>query len=324
MNNLNKTLYSGWAFKLIIINVIVFFIQVFTAQYRMTSFIQGGTSVLTYYLGLTPDLIAQKGYIWQIFTYMFLHDTGTFFHLFFNMYALLIFGTVVEQEWGEKRFLIYYFFCGAFAGISIFLVNYFHQGLGYFIPTIGASGAIFGLLLAFGILFPNAELLLFFIMPIKAKYLVILYAGIELILEFSGGNSSISHIGHLGGLAGGLIFFLFIKKRALEFKIKKIKAAKAKTLLKQEISAHREPENKMDINNHVLQINILKKLRDSGFDSLNDDEIQYIKYVEIMMEDFDNSRLCNEVDLDIDDEHCKNCEYLKGCFIREVRKYTGK
>ena len=325
MNDLNKTLYSGWAFRLIVINVIIFFVQIFTEQYRMTYLIQGldrpGPSVFTFYMGLTPALVAQSGYVWQMFTYMFLHHTGSFFHLFFNMYALLIFGTAVEQEWGGKRFLIYYLFCGAFAGITIFLVNYIHQGMGFYIPTIGASGAVFGLLLAFGILFPNAELLLFFIMPIKAKYMVILYAGIELFLELSGGNSSISHIGHLGGLAGGLIFFLFIKKRALEFKFKKIKAAKVLASAKKESTAPKEREGKIDINNYSLQISILKKLRDEGPDALTDDDIQYINYMEIMAASLDEDVLCNEIDLDLDDEHCKNCEYLKGCFTREVNKY---
>ncbi len=236
MNNSNKTLYSGWAFRLIVINVIVFVIQFFTEQYRVTYLFQGadrqGPSVFTFYMGLTPALIAQKGYIWQVFTYMFLHDTGNFIHLFFNMYALLIFGTAVENEWGDKKFLIYYLFCGIFAGITIFSMNFFHQGIGYFIPTIGASGAIFGVLLAFGILFPNAELLLFFILPVKAKYLVILYAGIEIFLEISGDNSTVSHIGHLGGLAGGLLYFLFVNRRALQFKYKKSKAVKAKRSLK--------------------------------------------------------------------------------------------
>jgi membrane associated rhomboid family serine protease len=312
MNNTNRTLYNRWAFRLIIINVIVYMIQFFTDRQ--------GSSVFTFYLGLTPAMIIQKGYIWQVFTYMFLHDTGNFFHLFFNMYALLIFGTAVEQEWGSKKFLVYYIFCGIIAGITIFSMNFIDKGSGYIIPTIGASGAIFGLLLAFGILFPNVELLLFFILPVKAKYLVILYAGIELFLEISGDNSSISHIGHLGGLAGGLLYFLFINKRAIQFKLKKIKAIKTKQSLKEKSKSPGNAEM-MDINNTVLQINILKKLKESGFESLSDDEIQYIKYIEIMTEDFDKNLLCNEDDLNIEDEHCKNCEYFKVCFIREVKKY---
>ncbi len=327
MNNTNRSLYSGWAFRLIIINVLIYLIQFFTEQYRVTYLLQGisrqGLSVITFYMGLTPSLIVQKGYIWQIFSYMFLHDIGNFLHLFFNMYALLIFGTPVEHEWGSKKFFIYYLFCGTFAGVTIFIMNFIDQGIGYFVPTIGASGAIFGLLLAFGILFPNVELLLFFIIPIRAKYLVILYAGIEIFFEISGSNSTVSHIGHLGGLAGGLLYFLFINRRAIKFKLQKGKLLKLNKPVKENPKAKSHAETP-DINNISLQISILKKLKDSGYESLNDDEIQYIKYIEIMTEDFDESVLCNEDDLNIDDEHCKNCNYFNSCFIREVKKYMGK
>jgi membrane associated rhomboid family serine protease len=324
MNNTNRSIYNGWAFRLIVINVLVYIIQFFTEQYRITYLFQGtgrpGPSIFTFYMGLTPALVVQKGYVWQIFSYMFLHDTGNFLHLFFNMYALLIFGTPVEHEWGSKKFFLYYLFCGTFAGITIFLMNFIDKGIGYFIPTIGASGAVFGLLLAFGIFFPNVELLLFFIIPIRAKYLVILYAGIEIFLEISGGNSTVSHIGHLGGLAGGILFFLFINRRAIQFKLKKGKALKLKKPAKSK-SKTAGPIETADINNTSLQISILKKLKDSGYESLTDDEIQYIKYIEIMTEDFDKSVLCNEVDLDIEDEHCKNCEYFHVCFLREVKKF---
>ncbi|MCP4761596.1 MAG: rhomboid family intramembrane serine protease, partial [archaeon] len=216
--NRDGTIYSGWVFKLIVINVLFFAIQLFAQQYRIIYSLHGfngAASVIEFYLGLIPALIIEKGYIWQVFSYMFLHSTSGFFHIFFNMYALLIFGVPIEQEWGSKRFLTYYLTCGAGAGLCIFLINLISMEAGFFIPTIGASGAVFGLLLAFGFLFPEAELLLFFFLPIKAKYLVILYGGIELYLELFGGQSAISHIGHLGGLLTGLIFFLILKKKNL-------------------------------------------------------------------------------------------------------------
>ena len=143
-------------------------------------------------------------------------------HIFFNMYALLLFGIPIEQLWGPKKFLIYYFFTGVGAGITIFVMNLVLGDIGFFIPTIGASGAVFGLLLAFGMLFPEAELLVFFFVPMKAKYLVILYGGIELYLQISsGGQSSVSHLGHLGGLVFGLIYFLVTRRKGIEFKAKK-------------------------------------------------------------------------------------------------------
>ncbi len=324
MNSSGKTIYNGWAFRLIIINVAIFVVQVFAQQYRVTYNFQGvareGPSVITLYLGLIPAMIAEKGFIWQVFSYMFLHDTYSFAHLFFNMYALLIFGIPVEHAWGSRKFLFYYLFCGTFAGITIFLINLINQGLGYYIPTIGASGAVFGLLLAFGMLFPDAELFLFFIVPVKAKYLVVLYGGLELFLGFTGDSSSISHIGHLGGLAAGLLYFFFIKRRTIEFKYKINKALKAGKISKDNPAAKTQRE-RMDINDTNLQIGILKKLKDSGPESLSDDEIQYIKFIEIMSEDFDKDTLCNEADLDIEDERCNDCENFKVCFLREAKKY---
>lgn len=324
MNTRGSTFYKGWAFKLIIINVVIFILQVFTEQFRVNYSILGsvqqGPSVMTYYLGLIPAVVMKKGFIWQIFSYMFLHSTYSFSHIFFNMYALLIFGLPIENEWGSKKFLIYYLFCGTFAGLSIFLINVLNQGVGLIIPTIGASGAVFGLLLAFGILFPNVELLLFFILPIKAKYLVILYGGLELFLLLTGGNSSVSHIGHLGGLVAGLIYFFFTYRRNLEFRFKLNQAVKKKRISLAN-KAVEDQDEKSEADDTEYQIKILNKIKNTGIESLTDDEIQYIKYIEIMAGDIDVNTLCNEVDLNIDDDHCKNCDNFKACFLREVKRY---
>lgn len=326
MNNSGKTIYSGWAFRLILINVILYAVQVFAEYNRMSILVEGkARSNITYYLGLTPDLVVSKGYIWQIFSYMFLHDTYSLAHLFFNMYALLIFGMPIQQELGSRQFLYYYLYCGTFAGLSIFTINFIDQGLAYYVPTIGASGAVFGLLLAFGILFPNAELLLFFIVPIKAKYLVILYGGLELFLELSGKTSTVSHIGHLGGLAAGLIYFFIIKRRTIEFKHKLKKATRnisKKKISSRKITGTLKTEKKSD-NKFNNEIDILKKLKKTGIDSLTDDEYQYIKYIDIMTQDYNKNVLCNEIDYNTDDEHCTNCENFKACFIREVKKYLS-
>ncbi len=322
MNIPQRSIYQGWAFRLIIINVIVFGIQFFADKYRIPYSIQGVEvegPVITFYLGLIPALIIEKGFVWQIFSYMFLHDVSGILHIFFNMYALLIFGIPVENVWGSRKFVIYYLFCGTFAGITIFLINYMSQGLGYFIPTIGASGAVFGLLLAFGILFPDAELLIFFLFPIKAKYLVFLYGGLELFFELWGDTGSVSHIGHLGGLAGGLLFFFFMKKRSLKFKVKMKKAVIRKNTLRDH-SDTRDKTQKGNIDDTDRQIGILKRLKENGYESLSDDDIQYIKYIEIMSHDI-NEELCSEVDYDTEDEHCKKCENFRSCFLREVKKY---
>jgi membrane associated rhomboid family serine protease len=177
----------------------------------------------------------------QIVSHIFMH--GGIAHLFFNMFALFMFGRVLEQVWGSKRFFIYYFFTGIGAALLHTFVNYiearsimsnltaeqinmvmtegtaiFQQGKNYThqgmaslnallnIPTVGASGAVFGVLLAFGMYFPNTVLMLIFPpIPIKAKYFVMIYGGIELYLGFTQANSNIAHFAHLGGMLFGFI-----------------------------------------------------------------------------------------------------------------------
>jgi len=304
--NRNTTASQNCVVKLIIINAIVFFIQYFISPDL--------TSLMSYYLGLVPALVVDRGFVWQIFSYMFLH--GGFFHLFLNMYALMIFGMPIEQAWGSKRLLFYYLFTGVGAGITIFIINYFIiGGTLAFVPTIGASGAVFGLLLAFGMLFPEAQILLFFVVPIRAKYLVVLYGAFELYaLISSGGGSNISHVGHLGGLLFGLIYFAFTKKHSLTLKSKKFRTKISKELEKreEELFSNSAPGDE-------LLLDILKKLRESGVDSLTDDEFQHIRYVQIMVEDEKN--LCVEQDFNADDEYCKKCENLDACLIRELKKH---
>jgi membrane associated rhomboid family serine protease len=184
----------------------------------------------------------------QIITHMFLH--GGVWHLVFNMFALYMFGQVLEQVWGPKRFLIYYFVCGLGAVViheSVIAFQYFHlanmlspenlqlvlnegtaaynKGLGFGnqtmdsleillnTPTVGASGAIFGVLLAFGVLFPNTQLMLLFPpIPIKAKYFVMIYGGIELYLAITQPGASIAHAAHLGGMLFGYILIRYWRK----------------------------------------------------------------------------------------------------------------
>jgi membrane associated rhomboid family serine protease len=310
---MNGTTYTqSWVIRLIILNVAIFFVQI------MFSFVGTGqqaaslSDLLTFYLGLRPILVIEKYYIWQLSSYMFLH--GGFLHLFLNMYALLIFGIPVEQAWGGRRFLIFYLFTGTGAGITILVINTILGGINYITPTIGASGAVFGLLLAFGMLFPEAEILIFFFLPMKAKYLVFLYGGIELYsLISSSGQSPISHAGHLGGILFGIIFFLIIRKRGITFKSKLIKAR-----LNREID-RRETKMVPEVNtNKQLLENILRKIKATGPKSLTDDEYQYIKYMEIMMQD--SNELCVENDFNLDDDYCKKCDNMEACLLREIKK----
>ena len=207
-------------------------------------------------LSLYP-MVSEQFKPWQLATHFFMH--GGIGHIFFNMFALVIFGMHLERVWGPKRFLTYYLVCAFGAAILHMIVNYIriknlestfspeeletiqylvkNQGyellssnqnwvgtLGqlnamYNVPMIGASGAVFGLLAAFGYLFPNTELMLLFPpIPIKAKFFVIGYAALELYLGFSNNpNDNVAHFAHLGGALVGILLVLYWRKNKKNF-----------------------------------------------------------------------------------------------------------
>lgn len=159
--------------------------------------------------------------LWQPVTYMFLH--GDFSHLFFNMFALWMFGRGLEMEMGSKRFIIYYFTCGigaalvqlGMANIDIMNMTFDFEVQNYLrIPTVGASGAVFGLLLAFGMLHPNATIMLLIPpIPMKAKWFVMIYGVIELLLIIFQAQDGIAHFAHLGGMFWGWLLMLWWQRR---------------------------------------------------------------------------------------------------------------
>ncbi|KAB7770057.1 rhomboid family intramembrane serine protease [Xanthomonas maliensis] len=142
---------------------------------------------------------------WQLLTYAFLH--GSFNHLFFNMLALFMFGAPLEQTWGPKRFLSYYLVCVAGAGVCQLLVAWLTQGGA---PVLGASGGVFGLLLAYGMLFPNQRVMLLFPpIPMKARTFVIVFGAIELLLGATGWQPGVAHFAHLGGMLFGWLMIRY-------------------------------------------------------------------------------------------------------------------
>ncbi len=162
-----------------------------------------GLGPLFFPLALTPTLVVHNGYIWQLVSYMFLHSLRDPLHILFNMLALWMFGAQIEQAWGTRRFLKYYFICGIGAGVCVVIIALlFGQGA---VSTIGASGAIYGLLLAFGLMFPDTTVF-FIVFPIKAKYLVMIMGALAFFFSVSGGNSGVSNVAHLGGLLIGYIY----------------------------------------------------------------------------------------------------------------------
>jgi membrane associated rhomboid family serine protease len=173
-----------------------------TIVYVLTNLSPWGSAVALF--AITAGGVLHNFYIWQLFTYMFLH--GGIWHLIFNMLTLWMFGTQLEQDWGTRRFLKYYFICGVGAGVCIVLVNW---AVGdWFTPTLGASGAIMGLLVAFGVTYPNQRILMNFLFPIRAKYLVMIYIAVDLWASLGGRNSGVSTVAHLGG---GLVGYLYLK-----------------------------------------------------------------------------------------------------------------
>lgn len=152
------------------------------------------------YLALFP-IGSGNFFPWQLVSYMFLH--ASLGHIFFNLFALWIFGQAIENLWGSKRFLIYYML----TGIGAALIHMWISGGGA--PTIGASGAVYGILLAFGMMFPDKYIMLLIPpIPIKAKYFVAFYGAIELFSGLTRSNSGVAHFAHLGGL---LVGFILIK-----------------------------------------------------------------------------------------------------------------
>lgn len=141
--------------------------------------------------------------IWQPLTYMFMH--GSFDHLFFNMFSLWMFGSTLENYWGTKRFIFYYLVCGIGAGLLNMLIPGFHV-------SVGASGAIYALLLAFGMMFPNEYIYLYFLVPIKTKWFIIGMVAIELFEGIFRSYDGIAHFAHLGGMLIGLILILYWRK----------------------------------------------------------------------------------------------------------------
>jgi membrane associated rhomboid family serine protease len=177
---------------IILSNVLVFLIELVAMQPLLLHF-------ALWPLG--PDGLFRP---WQLLTYGFLHEGVP--HIFFNMFALYVFGPALEQYWGPRRYLAYYFVCVVAAGATQLAVERLTGGAG---ATIGASGGIFGVLLAFGILFPRVRLLLFFAIPMPAWLFVTGYAVLELFFGVTGTEAGVAHFAHLGGMLGGALMMLY-------------------------------------------------------------------------------------------------------------------
>jgi len=238
---------------LLIANVVLFLLKII---------IPGGEHFMNHALGLTPSLIFSKLTIWQFFTYMFIH--GSPWHLIINMFFLWMFGNEVERALGTREFVKYYTICGVGAGFFHLAFNFNSP-----IPVVGASGAIFGVMAAFALLFPDRiiTLLLFLVLPIqiKAKYLVMIFAGMQLLYGIFGGNDGVAYFAHLGGMAVG---FIYLK---MDWRLDYVgKLIRQKRESRQAVQSLKKQQNMQRFRERVDEI--LDKINDVGYDQLNDEE----------------------------------------------------
>lgn len=239
---------------LIITNVVIFlFAGLFPIQ------TQYSIAVL---LGLVPKYVLTRGWIWQLVTYMFLHQG--FIHILFNMFLLWMFGSTLERVWGTKSFLRYYFLTGIGGGLCYFLFN-----INSTIPTVGASGAIYGLLIAYAVLFPNSIIYIWFIIPIKAKWLAVIFGVMEFAFSL-GPRDHIAHLAHLGGMAVG---YLYLKRERMFGKF-----ISQMRMRRQEYEARVRRKREESLNAVRREVDeILDKINRVGYDGLTRAEQRRLK-----------------------------------------------
>ncbi len=213
-NYYRPSFFGGFTFfppvikALLISNVALYFIASFFGMFNLNGL------PLEYYINYIFALYPlHHGFgVWQLITYMFMH--ANFMHLLFNMLALWMFGMELENTWGSRKFILYYLICGLGAAFTQLFISPMFGAAG---PTVGASGAIYGVLIAYGILFPDRPIFIYFLLPIKARYFVILYILIELFSGVTGTQDGVAHFAHLGGAAVGFIM-LMLDQRGIEWK----------------------------------------------------------------------------------------------------------
>ncbi len=208
LNRKFKYTYSNASVYIVLANVLVFMLTNYTS-------ITFKGLPLVYWISLVPSFV-NMGWIWQFVTYMFVH--GSFTHLFFNMFALIMFGRILERSLGTREFLLFYFLCGILGGIVSYLF-YLLQGVTN-VAIMGASGSVYALLFLCAVLFPTARLLLFFFIPIKMPYAVILYIVIEILSQVFGVRNGVAHLIHLSCIA---IAWLYV---VLRFRLNPIRVWK--------------------------------------------------------------------------------------------------
>ena len=265
MNYQNSRVQFGFGGKLtpvvkwlLIVNIVVYFIQRLTA---------GMGDPLVQWLSLQPYQVIHNFQFWQLGTYQFLHSEASIFHIFFNMFTLWIFGCEVERMQGSRNFLRFYLISGIGAGLFHLLFSWNSTT-----PVIGASGAIYGVLVAFAVYFPNrvVTLLLFFVLPvnIKAKHLVAFFVGISLFSSIVGKLGSPDNVAHFAHLGGALVGYLMLRGDVLFARIirryRQIQQDRQNAAEEKRQTAIREKRDEVD--------RILDRINEIGYESLSEEE----------------------------------------------------
>jgi len=251
LNPLNSDFYSNAIRVLIAVNLVIF------AMLWLFASRQFEFSIFRIF-GLVPRRVWQEGMVWQPVTYMFLH--GGFWHVAINMFVLWMFGTEIEYRWGRLEFLKYYFITGVGSGIVTMIFS-----LGSTVPVVGASGAIYGILLAYGLMFPERYVYIYFLFPIKVKYFVAIIGGLAFFSSLGTGGSNISHMTHLSGM---IIGWLYIKQ---DWRLDFIKDYLRKN--KREKTLDKIEKAEKEIEDFRAEIDrILDKINKVGYDNLTEDE----------------------------------------------------
>ncbi len=266
-NNRPRQDGTNSVFMLIGINVLIFLLFL-------------GSEKVFWQFGLSAPAI-KNFRIWTLLTCMFVH--GGFGHLFVNMWGLYLFGTMIAPVMGKSRFLQMYFISGIGGGILWLLFNW-HSN----IPVVGASGALFGVLIAAAMLYPNKQfLMLFFPVPMKTKTLVLVYAGIEIMMQLSV-SDNVAHLAHLGGFLGGYLYVRLFMRREIAWDPLSFISSKASSIPHRNSWRPWTPDNQtdassdsqVDVDAQVSQKELdrlLNKISTSGINSLSEDEMTILR-----------------------------------------------
>ena len=251
-NPLSPSLFTDAIKFIISINFLIFILQ----------YLSGMEDELFTIFGIVPSKTFGELMLWQPFTYLFFH--GGIWHVLINMFVLWMFGSELEKFWGKKEFLRFFFITGIGSGLITILFSLSSTN-----PVVGASGAIYGVLLAYGLMFPNRLVYLYFLIPIKVKYLVMLIGAIAFFSSLNPGNSNISHLTHLSGMVIG---FIYLRSSINWNTINHFVIHR-----KDEIKRHYEDKKNEQREALKLQVDaILDKINDVGYDNLSESEREFL------------------------------------------------